>query len=72
MDQGKFREPVHCLETKTTENTTWHIGRVPCMTEYLEDCYSRVAWESLEISEITQQIRISVSSDQGPEIRRIC
>jgi len=31
--------------------------RVPAWTEYLEECRSGVAWESLGISEIAQQIR---------------
>jgi len=30
------------------------LWRVPVWTEYLEECHSGVAWESLGISEITQ------------------
>src|SRR5882757_7051379 len=33
------------------------LGRVPAWTEYLEECRSGAAWESLGISEIAQQIR---------------
>ena len=31
--------------------------RVPAWTEYLEECHSGAAWESLGILEIAQQIR---------------
>jgi len=33
------------------------LWRVPAWTEYLEECRSGAAWESLGISEIAQQIR---------------
>jgi len=33
------------------------LWRVPAWTEYLEECHSEAAWESLGISEIAQQIR---------------
>jgi len=33
------------------------LWRVPAWTEYLEECCSGAAWESLGILEITQQIR---------------
>jgi len=33
------------------------LWRVPAWTEYLEECRFEVAWESLGISEIAQQIR---------------
>jgi len=33
------------------------LWRVPAWTEYLEECCSGAAWESLGISEIAQQIR---------------
>jgi len=36
------------------------LWRVPVWTEYLEECRSGAAWESLGISEIAQQIKISV------------
>jgi len=33
------------------------LWRVPAWTEYLKECHSGVARESLGISEVTQQIR---------------
>jgi len=33
------------------------LWRVPVWTEYLKECCSGVAWESLGILEIAQQIR---------------
>jgi len=56
MDQGKFRELAHHLERKYRKYHS-RIWRVPARTEYLEDCCSGAAWESLGILEIAQQIR---------------
>jgi len=56
MDQGKSWEPAHCLELKL-QKIPLTFQRVPAWTGYLEDCCSGVAWESLGILEITQQIR---------------
>jgi len=55
-DWGKSRELAHHLELKLQKIplTFW---RVPVWTEYLEDCRSGAAWESLGILEIAQQIR---------------
>jgi len=33
------------------------LWKVPAWTEYLKECRSGAVWESLEISEIAQQIR---------------
>jgi len=56
MDQGKSWEPAHCLELKM-QKIPLVLWRVPVWTEYLEECRSGAVWESLGISEITQQIR---------------
>jgi len=56
MDWGKSWEPAHGLELKI-QKILLALWRVPVWTEYPEECRSEAAWESLGISEITQQIR---------------
>jgi len=48
------------------------LWRVPAWTEYLEECRSGAAWETLGISEDCPADKISACSDQGPEIKRVC
>jgi len=46
--------------------------RVPAWTEYLEECCSGAVWGKSGNLGDRPADKISVCSDQGPEIRRIC